>query len=95
MSVETAAAVVPDWLTVKEAAARVKVSDKLIYHAIKQGRLRAARLGTRKDIRILSTWLDAWAMAESTPTVINEQAPGGPPAPGAIPFNRRGSKPSA
>jgi excisionase family DNA binding protein len=81
------------WLTVKEAAERAKCSDKLIYHNIHQGRLRASRLGTRKDYRILQAWLDAWMTSLSTPTVINPGAPGEDPPLGAIPFTRRGPKP--
>ena len=77
------------WLTVKEAAARAKVSDETIYGNIKRGRLRAARIGTRKDIRILLDWLDAWMVSLRTPTIINPDAPDCTPAPeGAIPFKR-------
>lgn len=79
------------WLTVKEAAARAKVSDETIYGNIKRGRLRAARIGTRKDIRILLDWLDAWMVSLSTPTIINPDAPGSTAPAGAIPFKRRPS----
>jgi excisionase family DNA binding protein len=78
------------WLTVKESAARAKVSDETIYDNIKRGRLRAARIGTRKDIRILQDWLDAWMVSLSTPTIVNPDAPGGTAPEGAIPFKRRG-----
>ena len=89
---EVAAAVSP-WLTVKEAAQRAKCSDKLIYYAIRSGRLRASRLGSRKDLRILEEWLDAWIASLSTPTIINPDAPGDDPPPGPIPFTRRGPTP--
>jgi excisionase family DNA binding protein len=83
--------VAPEWLTVKEAAARAKCSAGLIYLAVRQGRLRASRLGVRKDIRILDTWLDAWLISLSTPTLINPDAPGEPaPAIGPRPFPRKG-----
>ena len=48
------------WLTVPEAAARAKCSAKLIYLRVREGRLRAVRLGARNDIRIHLTWLDAF-----------------------------------
>jgi excisionase family DNA binding protein len=53
------------WLTVKEAAARAKCSTKLIYLAVRRGQLRASRLGVRRDIRILESWLDSWMMSLS------------------------------
>jgi excisionase family DNA binding protein len=82
-----------EWLTVKEAAARAKCSAKLIYYAVKRGQLRASRLGVRKDIRILESWVDAWIFSLSTPTLINPDAPGeNPPPAGPLPFARRGRK---
>jgi excisionase family DNA binding protein len=83
-----------EWLTVKEAAARAKCHPNLIYLAVREGRLRASRLGVRKDIRILESWLDAWMKSLSTPTVINPNAPGEDLPVGIAPlaFNRRGRK---
>jgi len=78
-----------EWLTVKEAAKRAKCSDKLIYLAIRRGQLRASRLGVRKDIRILESWLYAWIVSLSTPTIINPDAPGEDPPLGPLPFPRR------
>jgi len=62
------------WLTPVEAAARAKCSRKLIYHAVKSGKLKAARLGIRNDIRIREDWLDAWMT--STANLVNPDAPG-------------------
>jgi excisionase family DNA binding protein len=81
-----------EWLTVKDAAKRAKVSDKMIYHAIKTGKLRASRLGVRRDYRILESWLYAWIESQSTPLVVNPDAPGEDPPPGAVPFTKRGPK---
>ena len=66
----------------------------MIYLAIKQGRLRASRLGARKDFRILESWVDAWIISASEPTLVNPNAPGGDAPGGPIPFNRRGPKKS-
>jgi excisionase family DNA binding protein len=69
------------WLTVPEAAQRAKCGVKLIYTAIQRGRLRAVRLGARRDIRVHQDWVDAWMDREAI--VVNAQAPGD-----AIPFKR-------
>jgi len=85
-----------EWLTVKEAAARAKCSTKLIYHAVKAGKLRASRLGIRLDIRIYEPWLELWLVGLSTPVPINPAAPGVEPAdPGPLPFTRHGRRPKA
>jgi excisionase family DNA binding protein len=76
------------WLTVKEAAAIAKVSPKLIYLNIKQGRLRASRLGYRKDIRIRENWLEEWMVSLSTPHEITPD----PAAGGPLSFKRHGRK---
>ena len=88
----TAADRVEEWLTVREAAARAKCSTRLIYTNIKQGRLRASRLGYRKDIRILEGWLTGWIVSLSLPHVINPDAPEHPETP--ISYTRHGRKPT-
>jgi excisionase family DNA binding protein len=78
------------WLTVQEAAAWAKVSPNLVYQNIKLGRLRAARLGFRNDLRIRVEWLEAWIEACSAP----HDLPAGPVAEklGPIKFTKRGRK---
>lgn len=85
---------VSPWLTVKEAAERAKCGTKFIYDQIRRGRLRASRLGSRKDYRILQAWVDAWIESLSRPIIVNADAPGGEIAlpGGPIPFSRRGPK---
>jgi excisionase family DNA binding protein len=39
----------------------------LLYREIKAGRLRSARIGARRDIRIHRDWIDEWLIAASTP----------------------------
>ena len=48
------------WLTPKEAAQRARCGVKTIYRETKLGRLRAARVGGRRDLRIRPEWVDAW-----------------------------------
>jgi len=61
------------WLTPREAAARAKVGPQTVYDAVRSGRLKAARLGGRNDIRIHVDWLDAWIGAA---VIVNPDAPG-------------------
>ena len=48
------------WLTVKEAASVARVGQKLIYRECAAGRLRHARIGFRRDIRIRREWVDEY-----------------------------------
>lgn len=61
------------WLTVREAAERARCSTKLIYAHIKSGKLRAAKLGVRSELRLHESWVDAWIVSA---TVLNPDAPG-------------------
>jgi excisionase family DNA binding protein len=48
------------WLTVAQAAARAQVSKPTIYTAIRTGKLKAAKLGAGRSVRLLDTWVDEW-----------------------------------
>ena len=54
------------WLTVKEAAARARCGTKTIYREVKAGRLRAARVGGRRELRFLAEWIDEWLITHCT-----------------------------
>ena len=54
------------WLTVKDAARRARCGPKLIYREVQAKRLRAARLGGRRELRFLAEWIDAWLITYST-----------------------------
>ncbi len=58
------------WLTSGEAADRARVGVKVIYTEAKAGRLQAARVGGRRELRLLPEWIDTWLEATSTPVVI-------------------------
>lgn len=51
------------WLTAEQGAARAQVSIKTIYRAIRQGQLRAARVGGRREVRLRAEWIDAFLEA--------------------------------
>ena len=60
-----------EWLNVDEAARHAKCGTRSIYLAVKQGKLRAARLGGRRELRFLACWIDAWLLATSTAEILN------------------------
>lgn len=60
----------PVWLKVPEAAARARCSRKIIYRAASDGRLRAATVGARGDLRFRPAWIDEWLENTSEPQEI-------------------------
>ena len=58
------------WLTVKEAAERARCGVKTIYREVKVGRLRAARVGGRRELRLTREWVDEWLRKMTTPTEV-------------------------
>jgi excisionase family DNA binding protein len=49
-----------DWLTVREAAAVLRVGPRTLYAAIRANECKAARVNGR-DLRISRAWLAEWA----------------------------------
>jgi excisionase family DNA binding protein len=58
------------WLTVKQAAAVAQCGMKTIYREVRAGRLRAARIGARRDLRIHRDWVNEWLVNASTPVAV-------------------------
>ena len=54
------------WLTVREAAARARCGVKTVYREVRTGRLRAARVGGRRELRFLVAWVDEWLIDHCT-----------------------------
>ena len=54
------------WLTVREAAARARCGVKTVYREVRAGRLRAARVGGRRELRFLVAWVDEWLLSHCT-----------------------------
>jgi excisionase family DNA binding protein len=54
------------WLRVPEAAQYVRVGPRLIYREVNAGRLRAARIGGRRELVLKKDWLDAWLERATT-----------------------------
>jgi excisionase family DNA binding protein len=59
------------WLTVEQAAAIAQCGIRLLYREIKAGRLRAARIGGRRDLRIHRDWIDSWLTASAEPIEVH------------------------
>ena len=65
-----------EWLTVRDAAGHARCGKKSIYNAVAEGKLQAARLGGRRELRFLAEWIDAWLLASSTPVLVNAASTG-------------------
>jgi excisionase family DNA binding protein len=61
------------WLTVREAAQRARCGPRVIYREVQAGRLRAARVGGRRELRLLADWIDDWLLA-SVPVEVDRSA---------------------
>jgi excisionase family DNA binding protein len=57
----------PRWLTVTQAAQRMQCGRRLVYREVRAGRLRAARIGNRRDIRLLAEWVDTFLEESARP----------------------------
>lgn len=60
------------WLTIDEARKVAKVGARLLYREIKAGRLRAARIGGRRDIRVHIDWISEWLQASAQPVEVHK-----------------------
>ena len=65
-----------DWLTVEQARRIAQCGAKLLYREIRAGRLRAAIIGGRRDLRIHRSWIDEWLMRCATPIEITPRRRG-------------------
>ena len=55
------------WLTPAEAGARARVGLKTIYREVRAGRLQAARVGGRRELRFHVDWIDEWLSSQAAP----------------------------
>ena len=55
------------WLAVSEAAVRARCGVKTIYREVRAGRLRAARIGGRRELRVKPEWVDEWLIRAAGP----------------------------
>jgi excisionase family DNA binding protein len=62
------------WLTVAEAAQRARCGVKTVYREVQAGRLRAARIGGRRELRLRPEWVDAWLEQASAMVMVGADA---------------------
>jgi excisionase family DNA binding protein len=48
------------WMDAQRGASYAGVSRKLIYRAIRSGRLKAARIGGRREVGLRREWIDEY-----------------------------------
>lgn len=60
----------PAWLTVEQAAAHAQIGKRTVYSEVKAARLKAARVGGRRELRFRVEWIDAWLEQCATPQEI-------------------------
>jgi len=64
------------WLTVREAAERARCGPKTVYREAHAGKLRAARVGGRRDLRFRAAWIDEWLERGSRPVDVTPSVRG-------------------
>jgi len=55
------------WARLSDEAQRVQLHIQTLRRACRTGKLRHARVGGRRSIRLKPEWTDAWLLEESTP----------------------------
>lgn len=73
------------WLTIREAADRACCGTRTIRRAVRDGRLRTARLRRNGELRFFESWIDEWLIDQLMPEdseidVAIDVAPSGPRA---------------
>jgi len=58
------------WLTAAEAAAYLKRGRRFVLREIHAGKLRAARIGGKREILTRAEWCDAYVVDQATPVAI-------------------------
>lgn len=61
------------WLLASEAAKRARVQVRTIYREVKAGRLKAARVGFRRELRFKAEWIDEWLERSAQPVLVEMQ----------------------
>jgi excisionase family DNA binding protein len=62
------------WLTVREAAQHARCGSKVIYRAVRAGKLKAAVVGGRRELRFLPEFVDEWLLATLKPVILDTNA---------------------
>jgi hypothetical protein len=58
------------WMVMAEAKTYAKRGRRLLAKAVKNGELRAARIGGRGELLFRREWIDQWIEAQATPIIV-------------------------
>ena len=58
------------WKTLKQAGARVHKGPRYLLREVHAGRLRAARIGGRREILTRDEWIDQWVEDRAIPVPV-------------------------
>lgn len=58
------------WLTLKQAGTYTHRGPRSLLREVRAGRLRAARIGGRREILTRPEWLDEWIENQATPVLV-------------------------
>jgi excisionase family DNA binding protein len=61
----------PSWLTVREAASRIRCGRRVIYQAVTSKKLKSMKVGLA--LRIHVDWFNAWLDAEATKAFVDDR----------------------
>jgi excisionase family DNA binding protein len=70
MHADAVRSITPDpdpWLTLRQSTIETQVHESTLRREIRAGRLRHARVGGRKSVRIRRSWLAQWLEQSATP----------------------------
>jgi len=66
----------PSWLLPREAAAFARTGLSTIYREVRAGRLKAARINGRRELRIRPAWISEWMEAAAKNDDARHRRPG-------------------
>lgn len=58
------------WMVMADAKTYAKRGGRLLAKAVKNGELRAARIGGRRELLFRREWLDEWIEAQAAPVMV-------------------------
>lgn len=58
------------WLSLKQAAQYAHRHPQTLSREIRAGRLRAARIGERREYFLIAPWIDEWMESQAAPIVL-------------------------
>ncbi len=62
------------WMNAREAGRYLRRSRLFVLREVRAGRLKAARVGGRREILTRAEWCDAWVQQNAEPVMIRRRA---------------------